>query len=221
MGKLALFCAFYGGQQSQRDDAPIPLLDSPAMGMVAMLTRSEHSEHGVPWRDTIRGESLAGMTATALHARENASMPPRESHGRLGPIGKTGIRITAGSISSHSLTAVLVPLTTILAPLATRHYLPRPSPAGYCLTPTAELAKPIGTRSRRAPRLYSVCHETRQFLRTNQSVSPRSPLPPVRAIRSRGRRCSTPRAPDVPAGWPSAAMPALSFLFLLIAAQRT
>jgi hypothetical protein len=52
------------------------------------------------------------MTAAALHARENASMPPRESHGRLGSMGKTGISITASSLSSHSLTAVLVRLTT-------------------------------------------------------------------------------------------------------------
>jgi len=49
------------------------------------------SEHGESWRYTIRGISLAGMTSAALHARDNASMPPRESHGRLGSIGKTGI----------------------------------------------------------------------------------------------------------------------------------
>ena len=114
------------------------------------------SEHGEPWRYTIRGVSSAGMTSGALHARENANMPPRESHGRLGPIGKTDISITASSISSHSLTAVLVPLTTDHWPLttghcspATRHYLLRPYPAGYCLTPTADLPKterdPIST----------------------------------------------------------------------------
>src|SRR5208337_878458 len=79
------------------------------------------SEHEEPWRYTIRGVSLAGMTSAALHARENASMPPRESHGRLGPIGKTGISITASSISSHSLTAVLVRLTTGHCSPATRH----------------------------------------------------------------------------------------------------
>ena len=61
------------------------------------------SEHGEPWRDTIRGVSSAGMTSAALHARENASMPPRERHGRLDPISKTGISITASTISSHSL----------------------------------------------------------------------------------------------------------------------
>ena len=55
-------------------------------------------------------------------------------------------------------------------------------------------------------RLYSVCHRTRQFLRTNQSISPRSP-PPERRPFSRGRRHSTPGAPGMPAGWPSAAMP--------------
>jgi hypothetical protein len=62
------------------------------------------NEHGESWRYTLRRVSLAGMTSAALDARENASMPPRESYGRLGPIGKTGISITASSISSHSLT---------------------------------------------------------------------------------------------------------------------
>src|SRR5208337_2198079 len=81
------------------------------------------SEHGEPWRYTIRGVSLAGMTSAALHARVFASMPPRESHGRLGPIGKTGIGITASSISSHSLTAVLVRLTAGHCSLD-----PRPTP---------------------------------------------------------------------------------------------
>ena len=81
------------------------------------------SEHGEPWSYTIRGVSSAGMTSAALHARENASMPPRERHGRPGPIGKTGISITASSISSHSLTAVLVRLTTGHCSLA-----PRPTP---------------------------------------------------------------------------------------------
>jgi len=84
---------------------------------------SRESEHGEPWRYTIRGVSPAGMSSAALHARKNASMPPRESHGRLGPIGKTGISITASSISSHSLTAVLVRLTTGHCSL-----VPRPTP---------------------------------------------------------------------------------------------
>jgi len=52
-----------------------------------------------------------------------------------------------------------------------------PSPAGYCQTPTADLSKsrrgPISTN---APTL-SVCHRTRQFVRKNQSFSPRSPPP--------------------------------------------
>jgi hypothetical protein len=81
------------------------------------------SEHGEPWRYTIRGVPLAGMTSAALHARENASMPPGESHGRLGPIGKTGISITASFISSHPLTAVHLRLTTGHSSLA-----PRPAP---------------------------------------------------------------------------------------------
>src|SRR5208282_2904025 len=75
--------------------------------------------------------------------------------------------------------------------------------------------RPNGTRSRRAARPYSVCHrnsvcyQTRQFLRTNPSVSPRSP-PPDRRPFARGRRRSTPGAPDVPVGWPSAGVPVLS-----------
>ena len=194
------------------------------------------SEHGEPWRYTIRGVSLAGMTSAALDARENASMPPRESHGRRGPVGKTGISITASSISSDSLTAVLVRLTTlatVLPPLATRHYstdyaslaprllpsagnwvrfscsipplfvlshsmpmtnttgklalfyprfspatrhyLLRPSPAGYCLPPTVQL--PITERgpiSTSKPSI-SLCRRTRRFLRTNPSVPSHSP----------------------------------------------
>jgi hypothetical protein len=54
-----------------------------------MLT--PQSEHGEPRRYPIRGVSSAGMTSAALHARENASMPPRKRPGRLGPIGKAGI----------------------------------------------------------------------------------------------------------------------------------
>ncbi len=94
------------------------------------------SKHGEHWRYTCRGVSLAGMTSAALHARENASMPPRESQGRLGPIGKTGISITASSISTHSLTAVLVRLAAGHCSPATRHYptdhaslAPRPLPS--------------------------------------------------------------------------------------------
>ena len=138
------------------------------------------SEHGGPWRYTICGVSLAGMTSAALHARENANMPPRESHGRFGSIGKTGISIIGSSISSHSLTAVLVPLTTGHCSPATRHYLLRPSPAGYCLTPTVDLSRtergPISTSG---PTIiyHSVCHQTRRFLRKNQTVLPHSPPP--------------------------------------------
>ena len=48
-------------------------------------------------------------------------------------------------------------LATILPPLATRHYPLRPSPAGYCLTPTAVCQRPNGVRSRRtAPSIFSM-----------------------------------------------------------------
>ena len=53
----------------------------------------------------------------------------------------------------------------------------KPSPVGDCLPPTAGLRKterdPISTSG---PTI-SLCHRSGQFLRTNQSVSPRSPLP--------------------------------------------
>ena len=54
-----------------------------------MLTRRVSMES--PGVTLIRGGSSAGMISAALHARENASMPPRKRHGRLGPIGKAGI----------------------------------------------------------------------------------------------------------------------------------
>src|SRR5271157_403126 len=91
----------------------------------------------------------------------------------------------------------------------------RPSPAGYCLPPTAELSKtkrdPVSTSgpSLSVCHRNSVCYRTRQFLRTNPSVSPRSP-PPDRRPFARGRRRLTPGAPDVPAGCPSAGVPVLT-----------
>jgi len=51
-----VWALFYGAQQSQRDDAPTPLLDSPALGTGAMLTRRVSMESpgvtlsaGYPW----------------------------------------------------------------------------------------------------------------------------------------------------------------------------
>jgi hypothetical protein len=86
------------------------------------------------------------------------------------------------------------PLATRHSPLATRHYLLRPFPAGYCLTPTADLAKtergPISTSTP----FLSVWHQTGRSLRKNPSVFPRSP-PLDRRPFSRGRRRSTPVAP--------------------------
>src|SRR5208282_486369 len=54
----------------------------------------------------------------------------------------------------------------------------KPLPAGFCPTPQRNWQRPNGARSRRAARPYSACHRnsafyrTRQFLRTNRSVSP-------------------------------------------------
>ena len=104
-------------------------------------------------------------------------------------------------------------------PLATGHSSFAPaSPAGSgrarTLPPLATAIhrqpnwqRPDGTRSRRAARPYSVCHRnsacyrTKQFLRANPSVPPRSP-PPDRRPFARGRRRSAPVAPDEPAGCP-------------------
>jgi len=89
-----------------------------------------------------------------------------------------------------------------------------------CYESQPNFQRPSGARSRRAVRPYSVCHRnsvcyrTRQFLRTNPSVSPRSP-PPDRRPFSRGRWRSTRVALGVPAGWPSAAKPAHSLLSTL------
>ena len=66
------------------------------------------------------------------------------------------------------------PLATHHSPLATRHsplattFLLRPSPVGDCLPPTGGFQRPNGTRSRRAGPTISLCHRSRQFLRTNQ-----------------------------------------------------
>jgi len=79
-----------------------------------------------------------------------------------------------------------VPLATVLPSHAPRptpdqrgEVVRRSSPAGYCLPPTVELAKtkrgPIATSG---PFLL-VWHQIGRTLRTNQSVSPRSP-PPAR-----------------------------------------
>jgi hypothetical protein len=65
------------------------------------------SSHGRPGTSVIRyllrgrRVSSAGVTSAALHARENASMPPRERHGRLGLLGKAGISREKRSSGSH------------------------------------------------------------------------------------------------------------------------
>src|SRR5208282_4079490 len=48
---------------------------------------------------------------------------------------------------------------------------------GYCLTPTAELAKTERSPIATSGRSISVCHQTGRSLRKNQSVCPRSPPP--------------------------------------------
>ena len=116
--------------------------------------------------------------------------------------------------------ASIVHLATILPPHASRstpqqrgQVVRRPSPAGYCLPPTAKLEKtergPISTSG-------PLCqYVTKPGDRAGkiQSVSPRSP-PPNRRPPSRGRRCSTPAATGLPAGWLQAAKLILSLLSL-------
>jgi len=73
-----------------------------------------------------------------------------------------------------------VHLATVLPPHALRRrdqrvqVVRRPSPAGYCLTPTADLSKseqgPIATRGS----TISVCHQTGRLVRTNRSFSSHS-----------------------------------------------
>ena len=92
-----------------------------------------------------------------------------------------------------------MPLATALAPLATRHYLPKPFPAGCCLTPTAELTKPNGTRSRRADPLSH--YAPNQAIPAEKSIRffPTRRRPTVDRSLVAWRR-STPAAPGVPAG---------------------
>ena len=72
-------------------------------------------------------------------------------------------------------------------------------PAGYCLTPTADLSKSKrGSIATSTPSI-SVCHQTGRLLRTNQTFPPHSPSPPTRGPFSRPER-STPVASGVPAG---------------------
>jgi len=135
-------------------------------------------------------------------------------------------------LRAEGCTHFLAPPTSAWRPRPPGHWSPAPRPAphhvgasgvGSCANPpplaTAihrppDWQRPSGARSRRSASLYSVCHRTRQLFRTAQSVSPRSP-PPNRWPFARGWRPSTPGAPDVPAGCPSAAMPVLSLLSLI------
>ncbi len=70
------------------------------------------SEHGEPRRYPIRGGSSAVLIPAALHARENASMPPGERHGRLGLLAagrKLGLfsgSIPPAFVLSHNITMI-------------------------------------------------------------------------------------------------------------------
>src|SRR5271157_3609025 len=96
------------------------------------------------------------------------------------------------ALCSVAFLSPLAPLLRIHWPLATVLSLPphqrgqvvrRLFPAGYCHPPTPGLPKterdPISTSgpSLSVCHRNSACYRTRQFLRTNPSVSPRSPPP--------------------------------------------
>ena len=99
--------------------------------------------------------------------------------------------IPASSSASHSLATG----HCSFASCPTSGVRPRAdsSPLATAIHRQPNCQRPNGTRSRRAARLCSVCHRnsacyrTRQFLRTNPSVSPRSP-PPDRSPFARGQR---------------------------------
>ena len=104
-----------------------------------------------------------------------------------------------------------VPLATVLPPPAPR---PTPGPAGsgraqtlplaYCMQPTAELTKveqgPISTSG--ASHIQYVTEPGDSYGKINPFL-PHSP-PPNRRPFSRGRKRSTPVAPSLRPGWPSA-----------------
>ncbi len=108
---------------------------------------------------------------------------------------------TTGSLPSYSL-------ATILPPLATRHYLLRPSPAGDCLPPTAQLPKTERARSRRAALYLSMSPNQAIFTDKIICSSPLAAAHPL-SVLSWPRR-STPVSSGVGAGWPKATMPVLS-----------
>src|SRR5271157_2372569 len=86
MGNWLRFGAFYWASRVNETMCPLhfstPGKSSPDDGHGCHAHAK--SEHGETRRYPIRGVSSAGMTSAALHARENASMPPRERNGRLG-----------------------------------------------------------------------------------------------------------------------------------------
>ena len=210
---------FYGGQQSQRDNARTSTsrLHGDGYGCHAHAK----SEHGEPWRYTIRGVSLAGMTSGALHARENASMPaqrkpwPTRSHWHDWFYRR---QLRLFNFTGHCLVR-----------LATNHYspIPRPTPgpagSGRSQTLPRWLLPATDRRiakTERGPISTSglsilIMHRTRRSLRKNQSVFPRSPpldrrpFSAAEALHARGSRpaclmpirrnaCSLVALPDFP-----------------------
>jgi len=101
------------------------------------------------------------------------------------PANKSALRAEGPPLSGTRETwvAANVPLATVLQPHAPRRQDRRveagyrPSPLATAIHRPPDWQRPNGARSRRSASLYSVCHRTGQLLRTNQSVSPRSPPP--------------------------------------------
>src|SRR5208282_2091203 len=86
--------------------------------------------------------------------------------------------------------------------------LQAPHAQGWCLSPTVELSKIDGTRSRRAAPLFQ--YDTKPggpFLQIKHFLP--TPAAQPLTVLSCGWEHSTPVTPGMPAGWPAAAMHAL------------
>jgi len=161
------------GFEDAMKDAGLPIVDSqsalweiePASKIASAMLSEAPRDQGVCWGSRLlrTGAGHSGWPwPPALASGGSAAWPTAwsRSSGR-------------SPRSPHS------PLPPRRPPDQRGQVLRRPSPAGYCLTPTAQLSKtergPISTSGPST----SVCHRIRRFLRTNQSVFPRL-LPPNR-----------------------------------------
>ena len=144
------FGAFLRGQQSQRDDAPTPLLDSTAMGTGAMLTRrvswralALHYPRGILGRNDRCGTPCSRFRE---HATQRKTWPTR-SHWQDGHQYHRQFHLVAFTDRCSRATDHYSPVPR---PTSGVRSCADPPPAGHCLTPTAELRKIEWARSGRA-----------------------------------------------------------------------